>query len=50
MAECLVHERVPWSAVDQVVAKTEATAAQARAVLDAEAGGTPVTVRGGWYF
>ena len=50
MAECLVYERVPWSAVQHVVSKNEATAGVVRAILSEAGHATPVTVRGGWYF
>lgn len=50
MAECLVHERVPWPAVQQVVTKNAATASAAGSILSAAGVATPVTVRAGWYF
>jgi hypothetical protein len=49
-AECLVHDSVPWSAFTEVVAKTEACAAEARLAIAAAGSRTPVTVRRDWYF
>lgn len=48
-AECLVHERIPWPAFLQVVAKNAATALDVRAIVSAAGQATPVTVRGIWY-
>lgn len=50
MAECLVHRRVPWDAFTEVVAKTQACAESARAVLATVGVATPVVVRPDWYF
>lgn len=50
MAECLVHATVPWDAIGEVVAKNEATANAARAVIMAAGHATPVNVRPNWYF
>jgi len=50
MAECLVHQGVPWEAFIEVVAKTGACATEARAALATVGVSTPVVVRPGWYF
>lgn len=50
MAECLVHERVPWLAFQAVAVMNQTTAAEAQAVLSAAGEATPVSVRAGWYF
>lgn len=44
MAECLVHERVPWPAFQHVVTKKEATAVGLRAMLSAAGQATPITL------
>lgn len=49
-AEFLVHESVPWRAVEGIVTKNEATQAKARAMLEGSDHAPPVTVRGQWYF
>lgn len=49
-AECLVQEVVPWASFTEVVAKTNAAAADAQAAIAAGGYATPVTVRGQWYF
>jgi hypothetical protein len=50
MAECLVHDRVPWSAFLGVATNDEARAHEARTAL-ASAGATAyVAVRPAWYF
>lgn len=50
MAECLVHQVVPWVAFEQIVAKTEATAAEVRATLATAGRAATVAVRPNWYF
>ena len=50
MAECLVHERVPWAAFTEVVAKTTECAQQARAAMATVDASVPVNVRPHWYF
>jgi ssDNA thymidine ADP-ribosyltransferase, DarT len=50
MAECLVHERVPWVAFVEVVARTVACARRTRAAVATVGGNIPVVVRRGWYF
>lgn len=49
MAECLIHERVPWQAFTEVVARTRACAVTARAALTTVGTSTPVVVRPDWY-
>ncbi|WP_404386644.1 DUF4433 domain-containing protein [Knoellia locipacati] len=49
-AECLVHEVVPWRAFNEVVARNNSTAEEARAVIAATGHDTPVSVRPDWYF
>jgi hypothetical protein len=50
MAECLVHQVVPWEAFTDVVLKSEAVAAPVRQFL-AQGGHSPrVSVRPEWYF
>lgn len=49
-AEALVHGRVPWLTIEQVVTKSNTTADEVRAILSAAGQVTPVTVRAGWYF
>jgi hypothetical protein len=49
-AEFLVHESVPWEAVEVIVAKTEETCARAQDMLAGLDHSPPVTVRGQWYF
>lgn len=50
MAECLVHQVVPWTAFLGVVAKTESTASLARAAIAAAGLTTKVAVRPTWYY
>lgn len=50
MAECLVHERVPWAVFDKVVVKDETVAQAVRVLVGAASQDTAVTVRGDWYF
>ena len=50
MAECLVHERVPWGTFQQIITSSEASAIEVRAMLAAAGQVTPTTVRPGWYF
>lgn len=49
MAECLVHERVPWSAFSEVVAGSPACARRAVAAISAQGGRMSVAVRPEWY-
>lgn len=50
MAECLVHQRTPWDALTEIVAKNSACARQAQAMVATVGLGVPVVVRRGWYF
>lgn len=50
MAEFLVHESVPWEAIHELVAKSEETAAKARAILGQRGSSTPVSVSPEWYY
>lgn len=50
MAECLVHEMVPFEAFSEVVVKSSDVAEEARAVLAGNGAAIPVIVRPGWYF
>jgi len=49
-AECLVHPRVPWQAIEGIAAKTERARAQVERVLGAAGVSTPVVVSAEWYF
>ena len=50
MAELLVHEFVPWAAVEAIVTKTAITKARVEALLEGADHVPPVSVRAGWYF
>lgn len=50
MAECLVHDRVPWTAITEVAAKTQAGARQASMMFATVDQRVPVVVRPNWYF
>ncbi|HVQ96314.1 MAG TPA: DUF4433 domain-containing protein [Mycobacteriales bacterium] len=50
MAECLVHERVPWEAFTEVAAKNPACVRRAQATLANLGHNVPVVVRRDWYF
>lgn len=50
MAECLVHQVVPWEAFTDVVLKSEAVAATVRAFLTESGHAQSVSVRPDWYF
>lgn len=50
MAECLVHQVVPWPAFSRVVTKTETLAERVRSDLASAGQQTRVTVGAGWYF
>ncbi|HEU5271499.1 MAG TPA: DUF4433 domain-containing protein [Jatrophihabitans sp.] len=50
MAECLVHDRVPWSAFRAVVVRKEECATRAGQLLAAAGVDTRIVVRPDWYF
>jgi hypothetical protein len=50
MAECLVHQLVPWEAFTEIVTRKQACAATAQATLNRLGVSIPVNVRPGWYF
>ena len=50
MAECLVHQTVPWRAFNEVVLTNEATAAHVRAFIARGGHAQEVSVRPDWYF
>jgi hypothetical protein len=50
MAECLVHDRVPWKAFTEVVARTEESFKAVQAALATVGATTAVAVRPAWYF
>ena len=49
-AEFLVHERMPWSLIRELVTRTEATAAMVRRLLSAKGQTLQVVVRPDWYY
>jgi hypothetical protein len=49
-AEFLVYESVPWTAVEGIVSKNEATQEKVRAMLAGRDHAPPVTVSPQWYF
>lgn len=49
-AECLAHPSVPWSAVSEVITKTEDAGRRASTVVRHCGAATPVRVRPHWYF
>ena len=50
MAECLVHQRVPWEAISEVVTNSLSVALEAEGLLASLKEQATVSVRGGWYF
>jgi hypothetical protein len=50
MAEFLVHEYLPWSAVKRIVVRTQAVSVQVQDVLDNVGDRTPVRVKADWYY
>lgn len=50
MAECLVHQRVPWQAFSRVVCRNQACAGRARQALASLGQQVPVIVIPSWYF
>ena len=50
MAECLVHDRVPWQAFHGVVVRKEVCATRASELLAAAGVNTRIVVRPEWYF
>lgn len=50
MAECLVHQRVPWEAFAGVVTRTEARRTEAEGLLASVGVSTTVESRAEWYF
>ncbi len=50
MAECLVHERVPWQAFLGVAAKSQEVADEASQILQQPSVASRVVVRPEWYF
>ena len=50
MAECLVHERVPWSAFLGVATKDDARAHEVGAALESAGATARIAVRPAWYF
>lgn len=49
-AEFLVHEMVPWEAIEAIVAKTEQARTKVLAVTDGLVHSPRVSVRANWYF
>lgn len=49
MAECLVHERVPWEAIERIVLKTAAAGREVSTLIEGLAHRPPVTVLPRWY-
>jgi len=50
MAECLVHQRVPWEAFAGIVTRNDARRSEAEALLATVGVSTTVRSRPGWYF
>ena len=51
MAELLVHGHVPWTAILEIGAMTDARVGQASAVLTSVGvDAPPIRTRSGWYF
>jgi hypothetical protein len=50
MAECLVHERVPWNAITDVGVYSDGHAVQVADIIEGHRHAPPVIVRPGWYF
>lgn len=49
-AELLVHERVPWTAVEEIGVMDAAVKTRVEEILSGSAHLPPVTVRPGWYY
>jgi hypothetical protein len=49
-AECLVHPRVPWQVIKEVVTKTERARAQVELLMGMAGQSVPVVVSAEWYF
>lgn len=49
-AELLVHQMLPWDAVERIVTKTAAVATEVRSILDAAGRSVAVDVIPRWYF
>jgi hypothetical protein len=50
MAEALVHDRVPWEAMNGIATQSEIVAAEVREILSVALVNVPVNVRPSWYF
>lgn len=50
MAECLVHEQVPWGAFTEVHSRSRAVATEANQALEAAGAAIRATVSPQWYF